>query len=176
MSRSDSQSDVQQLGYRPCVGIMVLNGDDLVWIGRRVDKKQLTDDGLEKWWQMPQGGIDDGEDPVDAAYRELQEETGIRREHVEIIQQSADWYRYDLPRHLVGKKWGGRYRGQKQKWFAMRFSGSDSDVNIDPPPPHEVEFDRWRWAAHTELIELIVPFKRDVYKAVLSDFGGLFER
>ncbi len=166
----------QELGYRPCVGIMVLNPEGLVWIGRRVDtKNKVTVTGPEKWWQMPQGGIDKGEEPAAAAYRELEEETGIRRGQVEIIQQSSDWYRYDLPENLVGKKWGGKYRGQKQKWFAMRFSGRDRDIDINPPPPHEVEFDQWRWAAHTELLDLIVPFKREVYEAVLSDFGGLFK-
>ncbi len=163
-----------ELGYRPCVGIMVLNPKGKVWIGRRTGKKTLKDPkGPGQWWQMPQGGIDKGEDPAEAAYRELFEETGIERGAVSIVAETGDWHRYDLPEPLIGKKWGGKYRGQKQKWFAMRFTGQDSAVNINPPPPHEVEFDQWRWADHGELLDLIVPFKRQVYEAVLEEFSGL---
>lgn len=162
-------------GYRPCVGIMVLNPQGKVWLGRRTSSKlQVTDpEGNHLWWQMPQGGIDPGEDPATAAYRELFEETGIRRQTVEIISRSPRWHCYDLPGDLIGKKWGGRYRGQAQAWFAMRFSGRDSDINITPEPPHEIEFDRWRWADASELLDLIVPFKRDVYIAVLEEFDAV---
>lgn len=163
-------------GYRPCVGVMVLNRDNMVWIGRRTGSKTKKDPisrGL--WWQMPQGGIDNGEDPAVAAYRELHEETGIGPERARIIAESAKWYSYDLPSNIAGRKWGGRFKGQTQKWFAMRFSGADEDVNISPAPPHEIEFDAWRWASHEELLDLIVPFKRDVYVAVLNEFGDLLE-
>lgn len=158
-------------GYRPCVGVLVLNSMNQVWIGRRsVSKKKNNPPGPGKWWQMPQGGIDKGELPQAAALRELHEETGIAAASVEIIAESNAWYSYDLPSEIVGRKWGGRFRGQTQKWFAMRFSGLDDEVNISPPPPHEIEFDEWRWAAPEELLDLIVPFKRDVYVAVLNEF------
>jgi putative (di)nucleoside polyphosphate hydrolase len=120
---------------------------------------------------MPQGGIDEGEDPAGAALRELHEETGIRS--VTLIAEHPEWICYDLPPDLIGKSWGGRFRGQKQKWFAYRFLGPDSEINIDPPPQHEREFVQWRWAPVGELLDLIVPFKRDVYRAVLKDFAPL---
>jgi putative (di)nucleoside polyphosphate hydrolase len=159
--------------YRPCVGIMVLNNAGQVWIGRRTGSKNTDPNGTGLWWQMPQGGIDPGEAPADAAFRELHEETGIRPDSVVIIGETRGWHRYDLPEKLMGRKWGGRFRGQEQKWFAMRFSGRDEDVNIDAPPPHEVEFDAWRWAATDELLDIIVPFKRQVYEAVLNEFAEL---
>jgi putative (di)nucleoside polyphosphate hydrolase len=159
-----------ELGYRRNVGIMVLNREGLVWIGQRYDAP--TDpEGPGTWWQMPQGGIDDGEDPATAALRELHEETGIRT--VSLLGMSADWLTYDLPPALVGKAWGGRYRGQQQKWFAVRFDGDDSEINIDPPAGHAREFSTWRWARAAELPALIVPFKRDVYTLVLAEFAHL---
>lgn len=163
-----------ELGYRPCVGIVVLNQDNKVWIGRRAGSKRAHEpEGEARWWQMPQGGIDEGEEPRLAALRELNEETGILDSSVEIIAEAKDWYHYDLPEELIGKKWGGRYRGQTQKWFVMRFSGRDEDVNITPAPPHEIEFDAWRWAAPGELLDLIVPFKRQVYEGILEEFADL---
>ncbi len=163
-------------GYRPCVGVMVLNADNKVWIGRRTGSKTKKDPkGQGLWWQMPQGGIDKGEDPSTAALRELHEETGITSASVEIIGEANDWYRYDLPPEIVGHKWGGRFKGQTQKWFAMRFSGTDNEVNISPPPPHEIEFDAWRWASHEKLLDLIVPFKREVYVAVINEFRDLLK-
>lgn len=164
-------------GYRPCVGVMVLNTEDKVWIGRRAgSKKKNNPPGPNLWWQMPQGGIDKGEDPAVAALRELHEETGIEPADVKIIAETRHWYRYDLPADVAGRKWGGRYKGQTQKWFALRFSGSDAAVNINPQPPHEIEFDDWRWASHNELLDLIVPFKREVYAAVLTEFAGLLKK
>lgn len=154
--------------YRPCVGVMLFNGDGHVWIGRRHDKP--NDEGKGQWWQMPQGGIDAGEDPREAALRELAEETGITQAHV--IAEAPEWYRYDLPDHLIGKSWNGRYRGQTQKWFALRFTGRDEDINL-APPGHKQEFDLWRWAPLDEALNLIVPFKRPVYEKVIAAFRHL---
>ncbi len=159
----------EDLSYRPCVGIMVLNRSGLVWIGRRHDAPGEPE-GPGTWWQMPQGGIDDQEDPAKAALRELEEETGIRS--VAMLAESPQWYTYDLPEHLRPKAWGGRYRGQKQKWFAMRFLGADEEVAI-VRPGHTQEFDAWRWADIGELPGLIVPFKRPVYEQLLRDFRHL---
>jgi putative (di)nucleoside polyphosphate hydrolase len=163
-------SSAPSIGYRPCVGIMVLNRDGLVWIGRRPDAKD-SPEGAGSWWQMPQGGIDADEDPARAAHRELVEETGMTS--VQVIAESADWHTYDLPAELQGKVWGGRYRGQRQKWIAMRFLGPDSEVNITPPAGLEVEFDMWRWVPASEVTGLIVPFKRAVYERVVAEFAPL---
>ena len=163
-------AEMENLGFRPCVGIMVINRDGLVWIGRRPDAPQEPE-GPGTWWQMPQGGIDEHEDPRAAALRELYEETGIRS--VEIIGEHPGWLHYDLPKALVPKAWGGRWRGQKQKWFLMRFLGTDDEVRTTPPPGHQVEFAEWRWAALDTLVAQIVPFKRDVYQAVTQAFAPL---
>lgn len=160
-------SDVS--GYRPCVGIMVLNREGLVWIGRRHDAPGEPE-GPGAWWQMPQGGIDEREDPRRAALRELEEETGIRS--VEIIAESPRWYTYDLPEALRPKAWGGRYRGQRQKWFAARFRGEEAEIAL-ARPGHAPEFDSWRWAPVGELVGLIVPFKRAVYEELVRDFAAL---
>lgn len=162
--------DPAGLGYRPCVGIMLINAQGLVWIGCRADTKNEAE-GRGAWWQMPQGGIDANEDPRKAALRELYEETGIRS--AEVIAEHPDWIKYDLPRDLVGKAWGGRYRGQTQKWFAMRFLGHDSEVNITPADGHNIEFVDWRWAPLRDVMDVIVPFKRRVYEVVLKDFADL---
>lgn len=162
--------DVTPLGYRPCVGIMLLNAENLVWMGRRADG-QGNPEGPGAWWQMPQGGIDEGEDPATAVLRELREETGIRNAH--ILAEAPGWFTYDLPPQLVGVAWGGRYRGQRQKWFALRFTGADSEIDIVPPPPHTVEFDAWRWVPMIEVVDLVVPFKRDVYQDVMRVFAPL---
>jgi len=161
-------SQLPKEGYRPCVGIMLLNSQGLAWIGRRHEK--VNDDGVGYWWQMPQGGIDEGEEPRETALRELREETGIVSAH--IIAESPSWYEYDLPKELIGKSWGGRWRGQTQKWFAARFTGDENEINL-APPGHKQEFDQWRWASMNEVIDLIVPFKRDVYRRVVSDFQRL---
>ena len=154
--------------YRPCVGVMLLNAEGLVWIGRRFLKQ--NDDGVGHWWQMPQGGIDAGEDPAVAAMRELEEETAVRS--AEIIAEAPDWYNYDLPEPLIGLSWKGKYRGQTQKWFAARFTGRDSEINL-ATPGHKQEFDQWRWAKMSEVVGLIVPFKKPVYEKVIAAFKHL---
>jgi putative (di)nucleoside polyphosphate hydrolase len=159
----------EQLPYRPCVGVMVLNPTNQIWIGRRFGAVSEPE-GPDTWWQMPQGGIDEREDAAKAALRELDEETGIHS--VRIIAESAGWYHYDLPVNLRPKAWGGKYRGQKQKWFVMRFDGPDEEVQLERPG-HKAEFNAWRWADIDELIELIVPFKRAVYEQVVDEFAPL---
>ena len=154
--------------YRPCVGIMLLNPEGLVWIGRRFQKK--NDEGTGKWWQMPQGGIDSDEDPARAALRELHEETAVTS--ATIIAEAPGWFTYDLPDHLIGTSWNGRWRGQKQKWFAARFTGEETEIDL-APPGHKQEFDQWRWIHMDALLDLIVPFKREVYAAVIPHFRHL---
>jgi putative (di)nucleoside polyphosphate hydrolase len=146
------------LPYREGVGVMLLNADGLAFVGQRLDSK------LEAW-QMPQGGIDPGEDARTAALRELEEETGVPAHLVEIIGETADWHYYDLPDDMIGTVWKGRYCGQRQKWFAMRFMGTDKDVAIDQPHP---EFKAWRWAPVETLVDMAVPFKRDLYRDVVA--------
>jgi len=161
------------LPYRPCVGIMVLNEASQIWVGQRADTPGDSE-GRGVWWQMPQGGIDENEDPKLAALRELQEETAIKS--VEIIGETSNWLTYDLPSHLIGVAWGGRYRGQRQKWFAARFLGEDSEVDLGVPGTLHAEFTAWRWCPADELPAVIVPFKRDVYVEVLRTFQPLLER
>ncbi len=165
--------DPEALPYRRCVGVMVLNREGLVWAGRRIAQSDSEMAGTEMLWQMPQGGIDKGEDPLPAARRELYEETGIRS--VSLLAETPGWIRYDLPSHLVGVALKGKYRGQEQKWFAFRFEGEESEISIDPSPPGELEpeFDAWAWKPMTELPELIVPFKRKVYEEVVAAFRHL---
>ncbi|SKA20493.1 RNA pyrophosphohydrolase [Consotaella salsifontis] len=161
-----------QLPYRPCVGIMVLNREGLVWVGRRKVGEQHELSGSTQLWQMPQGGTDSGEEPLVAAKRELYEETGIRS--VELLAETKGWINYDLPPELVGVALKGRFRGQTQKWFAFRFHGENSEIEIDPPPGgHETEFQAWDWKSMDEVLELIVPFKRPVYDAVIAEFRHL---
>ena len=151
------------LPYRPCVGVMLVNADNLVFVGQRID---TTLDA----WQMPQGGIDPGEDPAAAALRELGEETGVAADLVRIEAQSRAPLDYDLPPDLQARVWGGRYRGQRQTWFLARFLGADADIDIATPHP---EFSAWHWVAPARLPELIVPFKRALYEAVLAEFAPL---
>jgi len=154
--------DPEQLAYRPCVGVMLVNERGHVFVGRRIDNKEGD------WWQMPQGGIDKGEDARDAAIRELGEETGIAPALIDIVAQAPETMRYDLPAELMGKLWGGRYRGQEQTWFLARFTGADADVNIeayDPP-----EFCDWKWVEPAQLPELIVPFKKAIYARLVDAF------
>src|SRR5207248_4582435 len=153
--------------YRPAVGIMLLNPDHRVFVGRRIDMPV----GLAAW-QMPQGGIDPGETPQQAALRELHEEVGTA--NAEILGESRGWLHYDVPAEIAGGMWGGRYRGQRQKWFAMRFTGEDAD--IDPAATEHPEFDAWEWVAPGRLPELIVPFKRQLYLDVLAEFRAYCAR
>ncbi|MGC2412146.1 MAG: RNA pyrophosphohydrolase [Stellaceae bacterium] len=147
--------------YRPAVGIMLINGAGKIFVGRRIDMPA----GLAAW-QMPQGGIDPDEAPRDAALRELKEEVGS--DSAEILGESRVWLYYDLPPEIAGGMWGGRYRGQRQKWFAMRFTGEDAE--IDPAATEHPEFDAWEWVSPARLPELIVPFKRQLYLDVLAEF------
>lgn len=153
--------DKNNLPYRPAAGVMLLNREGKVWVGQRLDST------LEAW-QMPQGGLDEGEDPVDGALRELEEETGIVRALVEIVARCPAELTYDLPDDLVGKLWKGRWRGQRQTWLLARFLGSDEDVNLETPEP---EFRAWKWADPAELPALIVPFKKKLYADVLAAFA-----
>jgi putative (di)nucleoside polyphosphate hydrolase len=149
---------------------MVINREGLIWAGRRAETTNDAE-GSGSWWQMPQGGIDPGEDPSTASRRELLEETAIRS--VRELAELPRWLTYDLPAELIGRAWGGRYRGQKQKWFAYRFTGEDSEISISPPPGLEAEFAEWRWIPIGDLLKLVVPFKRDVYREVLAAFAPL---
>ncbi len=160
------------LPYRPCVGVMILNREGLVWAGRRIPIGNSEYDGSAQLWQMPQGGIDKGEDPLEAAYRELYEETGMKT--VSLLGEAKDWINYDLPPHLIGIGLKGKFRGQTQRWFAFRFEGDDSEIAINPPPGgHEPEFDAWEWKPMAELPDLIVTFKRKVYEQVVAEFTHL---
>lgn len=156
-------SDFDNLPYRPCAGIMLVNNDGKVFVGQRLDSSADA-------WQMPQGGIDPGEEPEQAAYRELGEETGIAPHLVEVIARSREEHLYDLPADLMGKMWGGKFRGQRQFWFLMRFMGTDADINIETD--HQ-EFRTWRWTPAETLEGLIVPFKRRLYRAVVEEFRPL---
>lgn len=160
------------LPYRPCAGIMVLNDKGLVWAGRRISQGNSEFDGSPQLWQMPQGGIDEGEAPLAAAIRELYEETGMKT--VTLLAEARDWIHYDLPPQLIGIGLRGKYRGQAQKWFAFRFDGDESEIQINPPPgSNEAEFDAWDWKPMESLPELIVPFKRSVYEQVVEQFRHL---
>lgn len=149
-----------ELPYRPCVGVVLINDDGRIFAGQRKDSTSPA-------WQMPQGGIDEGEKPRAAALRELWEETGVTTDLVDFIGKTHGWVTYDLPAEVVGKIWGGKYRGQRQKWFLYRFKGSDDQVNIATDHP---EFSTWKWIGAQEMLAAIVPFKRAVYDQVVRSF------
>ncbi|MGQ0664622.1 MAG: RNA pyrophosphohydrolase [Pseudomonadota bacterium] len=161
MTRAHDDSETAGLAYRPGVGLMLFNREGRVFVARRIDMPSPA-------WQMPQGGIDAGEDPRAAAMRELAEEIGTAQ--AVIIAESREWHAYDLPPELRGALWGGRFRGQRQKWFALRFTGEDSDIDLDTDTP---EFLAWKWAPVERLPDLIVPFKRALYQALVTEFGHL---
>ncbi len=152
--------DITALPYRPCVGVMLLNSDGRIFAGQRIDSPVAA-------WQMPQGGIDEGEEPRTAALRELWEETGITADLVEVLDETPGWIPYDLPEDLVGKVWGGRFKGQKQRWFLMRFLGQDAQIAINTAHP---EFSEWCWLTPEALLDSIVPFKRQTYAQVIAHF------
>ncbi|MEY3004780.1 MAG: hypothetical protein RLZZ491_1956 [Pseudomonadota bacterium] len=153
--------DITRLPYRPCVGVVLSHADGRVFAGQRADMDSPA-------WQMPQGGIDAGETPLAAAYRELREETGVGAGDVRLVAQTADWHHYDLPVTVVPTRWQGKYRGQAQKWVRFELTAPDSVIDLT----HEdLEFSDWRWMRGAELLDLIVPFKRPIYAAVLAEFG-----
>lgn len=158
---SDEADALRIEGYRPGVGVMLLDAANRVFVGRRID---IAGDN----WQMPQGGIDKGETPRQAALRELKEEVGTDK--AEIIAESTRWLSYEVPSDITRRLWRGRYRGQRQKWFAMRFLGRDEDIDL---MTHHPEFDAWEWVAAAELPRLIVPFKRQLYLDILAEFAGI---
>jgi putative (di)nucleoside polyphosphate hydrolase len=164
----------ESLPYRPCIGVMLINQDGLVFIGRRLGGPEHVD--ATHTWQMPQGGLDDGEDPYKGALRELYEETNVRS--VSKLAEARDWYAYDLPTEVGKSAWRGKYRGQKQKWFALRFTGNDGEINVQKPGSgkHKPEFLEWRWEKMERLPELIIPFKRDVYLQVVREFSRFSAR
>jgi putative (di)nucleoside polyphosphate hydrolase len=157
---SDEVAAVRSQGYRPGVGIMLLNPANRVFVGKRIDM-------AGEHWQMPQGGIDQGESPRQAALRELKEEVGTDK--AEILAESKNWLSYDIPRDITRRLWSGRYRGQKQKWFLMRFTGTDADIDLRT---HHPEFSAWRWVEAADLPRLIVPFKRQLYEELLTEFAA----
>lgn len=154
--------EIAKLPYRKNVGVMVMNARGFVWVGQRSDRYKDA-------WQMPQGGIDKGEDARAAALRELEEETSIPAGMVEVVAETADWLPYELPHEIVPQLWKGKYRGQKQKWFLLRFTGADDIIDLETAEP---EFSAWKWMAPADLPDAIVPFKRDVYLRVLEEFAA----
>jgi putative (di)nucleoside polyphosphate hydrolase len=163
---------LEEMPYRQCVGIMVLNAENHVWAGHRISPEGGELSLSDQRWQMPQGGIDKGEEPLAAARRELWEETGMTS--VSLIAQAPGWINYDLPAALIGSALKGRYRGQRMAWFAFRFEGDESEINIhEPPEGAPVEFDAWQWVEMNRLPDLVVPFKRQVYDDVLAAFRHL---
>jgi len=148
--------------YRPCVGICLVNDDGLIFAGKRIDNRAEA-------WQMPQGGIDEGEDAITACFREMAEEIGTNK--AELLAEYPDWLDYDIPEPLANKLWEGTYRGQSQKWMLLRYKGTDADINIATDIP---EFEQWQWMSPDKLVELAVPFKKDVYRALMTQFSPHF--
>jgi putative (di)nucleoside polyphosphate hydrolase len=165
-------SRYESLPYRPCVGILVLNRAGRAFIGKRRGGPEHVDATHD--WQMPQGGVDPDEEPWLAARRELYEETNIRS--VEKLGEIAEWLSYDIPRVIADQVWRGKYRGQTQKWFAVRFTGEDGEIDINCPGGHKPEFTAWRWEPMENLPQLIIPFKRGVYERVVKEFARFAEK
>jgi len=164
-ARAISPEEIAALPYRPCVGVMLMDKRGRVFAGQRIDSDVPA-------WQMPQGGIDKGETPQEAALRELGEETGVSPHLVEVVAETADWVTYDLPHDIVPRIWKGRFKGQKQRWVLLRFQGTDADIDIETEIP---EFSEWRWLDPQDVLDNIVPFKRAVYAAVFSEFASLLK-
>jgi putative (di)nucleoside polyphosphate hydrolase len=161
-------TDPEGLPYRPCAGVMLINPEGRVFVGQRADR---SEEGVDStWWQMPQGGLNEGEEAEAGARRELAEETGVTS--ARFVGRTRDWLTYDIPAELVGIAWEGRYRGQKQMWFAARFDGPESEIDLGPREGQDQEFDAWRWVTLAELPSLVVPFKRHVYAAVVAELGA----
>ncbi len=158
MSQVEQEQYIKKLPYRPGVGLMIVNNNFEVFVGKRIDTKTES-------WQMPQGGIDEGEKTRDAVLREMKEEIGT--DLAEIIAETKQWYHYDLPYHMIGKLWDGRFRGQRQKWFLLKYFGADVDININH---HHPEFNEWKWVKMEELPQIIVPFKKNLYISVIEEF------
>ena len=158
-------TDHADLPYRPCVGLMLINARGEAFIGKRIDNKEGD------WWQMPQGGMDDGEDVVTAGLRELAEETGCTAANATVVASTKEELLYDLPEELIGTLWGGKYRGQRQYWLLVRFTGEDADIDLEAHDPPE--FCAWKWVDPELLPDLIIPFKKRIYRAVLEEFRGL---
>ena len=158
------QTNFNKLPYRSNVGIMMVNEKGYVFVGQRLDNNQNA-------WQMPQGGIDAGEDPETAAYRELLEETGVKKQDLQFVASSSQWLSYDLPEDLIPILWNGKFRGQKQKWFLFKFLGEDRNINIETEHP---EFSKWKWISKENLLKEIVPFKKSVYENVLKEFKNIY--
>jgi putative (di)nucleoside polyphosphate hydrolase len=155
-------SSSPEIDYRSCVGLMVLNKSSEIFTAQRLDFKSTA-------WQMPQGGIDVGEEPLEAAFRELEEETSITKDSVKILAVSKSWIKYDLPEDLIPMLWNGKYRGQRQKWFLLKYFGEDSQIDLNTSEP---EFSCWRWSDKTQLIKSVVVFKKEVYETVLEEFSS----
>ena len=163
-------AEMKELGYRPCVGVMLVNADGKVFVAERLDSRHGKGH-TAGFWQMPQGGVDEGEDLQAAALRELAEETGVGADMVTLLGKTETPIRYDLPDELIGKLWKGKYRGQEQVWYCARFNGQDADIDLEAHDPPE--FAQWKWLDPEKLPEVIVPFKKHVYQAVLEEFRGL---